>query len=73
MSGCNTVRDVLGSPAHVQMKLGVWGNACKGVAEGILGCPREADGASCSSRRRHFFRGTHKVRNHFGSIFNYIF
>ena len=30
----------------------VWGNACKGVAEGRLGCPRKADGgASCSSRR----------------------
>ena len=22
---------------------------------------------------RHFFRGTHNVRNNFGSIFNYIF
>ena len=22
---------------------GVWGNACRGVAEGRLGCPREAE------------------------------
>ena len=26
-----------------------------------------------SSWPRHFFRGTHNVRNNFGSIFNYIF
>ena len=33
MSGCSTVRDVLGSPARVQMKLGVFGMPASG-AEG---------------------------------------
>ena len=33
MGGCYTVRDVLGSPACLQMKLGVWGMPGSG-AEG---------------------------------------
>ena len=33
--------------------------------------PRGRD--KSSARPRHFFRGTHKVRNNFGSIFNYTF
>ena len=34
MSGCYTVRDVLGSPARVQMKLGVWGMPASGSEGG---------------------------------------